>query len=365
MLLGTPKPSPVFATYWRFAAERQSIYRQRIEGMPAPWTDDDVLRTYRFTNVYRASDRVSQYLIQNVIYQGAPDPPDVVLRVLLFKLFNRVSTWELLTRHVGTPTVSGFDVEQYRSILDRAFNSGERLYSAAYIMPPAFKGAERKHDTHLRLVRMMLDTRLVDRLVEAPSMHDAYELLLSYPGVGPFLAYQLVIDLNYSDVLEFSEMEFVKAGPGALSGLRKCFDDAGGHSPEDLIRWTADRQGEEFDSQRLDFRDLWGRPLQLIDCQNLYCEVDKYARVVHPEASGPSTRSRIKQRFRPAGPPPVVWFPPKWNINDRVPASSKPERPLGQVCFNYPTAGITNGAEHLVASQDRLFPLVESTPTHL
>ena len=65
----------------------------------------------------------------------------------------------------------------------------------------------------------------------------------------------------------------------------------------------------------LSFAGLRGRPLQLIDCQNLFCEVDKYARVAHPEIVGHSGRSRIKQRFQPVMDRVPAWFPPKWGIN--------------------------------------------------
>jgi len=60
---------------------------------------------------------------------------------------------------------------------------------------------------------------------------------------------------------------------------------------------------------------LRGRPLQLIDCQNLFCEVDKYARVAHPQITGRSGRTRIKQLFAPVVDPVPAWFPPKWGLN--------------------------------------------------
>ncbi len=87
------EPTPAFDTYWRFAAKRQTVYEARLCGRAGPWTDDPVINAYRFTNCFRASDRVSQYLIRNVIYRGPQDPAEVVFRTLLFKFFNRVSTW--------------------------------------------------------------------------------------------------------------------------------------------------------------------------------------------------------------------------------------------------------------------------------
>jgi hypothetical protein len=110
-------------------------------------------------------------------------------------------------------------------------------------------------------------------------------------------------------------MDFVVAGPGARDGIRKCFFESAGLADEDLIRIVAERAQEEFDRLQLPFRDLWGRPLQLIDCQNLFCEVDKYSRVVHPEYRGISKRNRIKQRFVPANRRlPPQWYPPKWGL---------------------------------------------------
>jgi len=315
-----PVTTPVFDAYWHFAAERQHIFHRRVRGEPAPWTDDPVLAAHRFTNAYRAADRVSQYLIRHVAYEGDQSAEEVVFRVLLFKLFNKVSTWERLREAFGTPTARRFSVEEYDAVLTRAFSRGDRLYSAAYIMPAAAPGVRRKHLTHLQLLRTMLDDGLPQRLAACTSMRAGYEALLGYRGIGPFLAYQLITDLNYSSVLDFSEMDFVMPGPGARSGLCKCFADFGDYDEGDLIRLVADRQAGEFAQRGIRFEDLWGRPLQLIDCQNLFCEVDKYARVAHPDVQGVGGRSRIKQRFH-ADPAPVeVWFPPKWGLNERLPS---------------------------------------------
>src|SRR4051794_32141122 len=91
--------TPVFDTYWRFAAARQAVYEARLAGVLAPWTDDPVLREHRFTNVFRAADRVSQFLISEVIYnEGEHDAEDLVFRTLLFKFFNRIGTWRGLER---------------------------------------------------------------------------------------------------------------------------------------------------------------------------------------------------------------------------------------------------------------------------
>jgi hypothetical protein len=79
------RATPAFRSYWKIAAERQRMFFRRLAGAPPPWTDDPVLCAHRFTNAYRASDRVSQFLINEVIYGAPVDERSTVLRVLLFK----------------------------------------------------------------------------------------------------------------------------------------------------------------------------------------------------------------------------------------------------------------------------------------
>jgi NTP pyrophosphatase (non-canonical NTP hydrolase) len=328
-VLGPLKVSPVYDTYWRFAAERQLVFFRRFERRPPPWTFDPVLQAYKFTNAYRASDRVSQYLIRRVIYRDdlPVSPNEVVFRILLFKLFNKVETWELLQEALGPLTWEGYSFKRYDRVLSRAMERGQRIYSAAYIMPSAGAlGHERKHRNHLALIERMMAGELPTRIADAESMEQAFKLIRAYPTVGDFLAYQYVTDINYSTVTNFDEMEFGLAGPGAIDGIRKCFRDTAGKSNAYVIRFVTDRQQAEFERLRLDFRTLWGRDLQLIDCQNLFCEVDKYARVMHPDVPGASGRSRIKQKFRPSDDPIDYWYPPKWNINEAV--AGHPVRPV-------------------------------------
>jgi hypothetical protein len=319
--LSPAKPTEVFDTYWRFAAERQAIFFRRVEGQPPDkWTQDAILAQYKFTNAYRASDRVSQYLIRNVIYKGDQVPEEVFFRTILFKIFNRIETWELLERELGVVSYAEYSFKSYDGVLSRARRRGARIYSAAYIMPSGNNvfGYRQKHRNNLKMLERMMEDELALRIGESRSMREAFELLRSYPLIGDFLAYQYVTDLNYSELTNFSEMDFVIPGPGALNGVRKCFSSLGGLTEANIIHLVTERQEEEFAKRGINFRTLWGRPLQLIDCQNLFCEVDKYARVAHPEFNGDSGRTRIKQLYRNNAEPIEYWFPPKWKLNTKL-----------------------------------------------
>lgn len=326
--LAPAKPSQVYDTYWKFAVERQRIFFARANEERFQ-TSDPILAKYKFTNAYRASDRVSQYLIRQVLYQGDQSAQEVFFRTLLFKFFNRIETWEMFVRKFGMPTSANFDPRKYGRVLESAMEKGEPIYSAAYIMPSGGKGSEygRKHEMHLALLARMVKEKAADRLLNCARMRDAFVLLRSYPTIGDFLAYQYITDLNYSGVWNYSEMEFVVPGPGAIDGIQKCFHDRGGLTDADLIRVVADRQEREFERLGLSFQNLWGRPLQLIDCQNLFCEISKYARIAHPEVAGISNRTRIKQVYSPNPAPIAFWYPPKWDLNDHIQSSSSAHTP--------------------------------------
>lgn len=317
------KATPLFETYWRFAAKRQRLFLRRVTGSPPPWTDDPILERYRFTNVYRASDRVSQFVIRHIIYEGDQSPKEVFFRVMLFKLFNRIETWRALVSRVGIPTTDDFHPESYADLFDARLDRGLRVYSAAYIVPSPRLGHHRKHRNHLQLLELMLRDRIFDQIADADSLEAVYSVLRTYPSVGPFLGFQFAIDLNYSSFVDFSEMDFIVAGPGATNGIRRCFAHTAGYSNEDVIRAVSDLRERELHRLGIDFPDLWGRRLQLIDLQNLFCEVDKYARVALPLSPNPSNRTRIKQLFQPSKERLPQWYPPKWRIN--LPSSVEAE----------------------------------------
>lgn len=318
--LSPAKTTKVYDTYWRFAAKRQEIFFKRQKKCNPPWSNDPILNTYKFTNAYRASDRVSQYLIRNVIYQEDSSETEIFFRIILFKLFNKIQTWELLLNKLGMITYKSYSFKTYDKILGQAMRDGIPIYSNAYMMTSGKNtfGFKRKYKNHLKLIELMMKDNAPQKILKAKSMRQVFELLLSYPTIGHFLAYQYTIDINYSELTDFSEMEFVIPGPGAKDGIKKCFSDLGGLNETEIIKLVTERQHIEFERLGIKFKSLWKRPLQLIDCQNLFCEVDKYSRVAHPDVKGISGRKRIKQRFVVNNNNIEYWYPPKWKINHLI-----------------------------------------------
>ena len=232
------------------------------------------------------------------------------------------------------------------------------------IPPVPQMGGRRKHEQHLKLVRRMLSDRVDERLSSADSLRSVYKILSGYPSLGRFLAYQLAIDLNYGSQLAFDETDFVVAGPGAQEGIAKCFVDRDDWSDEDLIHWVTDRQEEEFAIRGIAFQQLWGRRLQLIDCQNLFCEIAKYSRVAHPEFTAAGGRHRMKRTYSEGAAMEQPWFPPKWGLNERIPAlgASGPsgeqlDRPCSQIEPELAAVVRPYSAPQPIGLQDGTLPL--------
>lgn len=313
------KRQEVFDLYWYFACERQNIFWKKINGDPAPWTHDKILQEYKFCNSYRVNDRVSQYLLKNVIYNGNNyNYEDMLFRIILFKLFNKESTWELLSKNFGDILLKNFNTKKYSIVLENAISNGTKIYNDAYIScaNKAF-GYDRKHDNHLALLDKMFNIdKMQDKIIKCNTMQDAFNIIKGYPLIGNFMAYQLVTDINYSAFVNWKENEFTVAGPGSLRGIKKCFIDKGTMTNEDIIKYMYMHQDEEFIRLNLNFKRIGNRPLQLIDCQNIFCELDKYCRQALPDLK--SNRTKIKKHYVPKKDKIEYIYPPKWEISRTI-----------------------------------------------
>jgi hypothetical protein len=320
-------PTPrreAFDIYWKFAAERQSIFERRWRGDVHPWTLDPILQTYKFCNVFRAADRVSQYLIRDIAYGSTnTDASDLAFEIVAFRTFSKIETWQSLRTILGrSPRLEDLRDGSFESALSEIRQAQGGLYTGAFILcATAAYGRTQKHLNHVELFKdMFLHNHFDLDLSAAKSLKEVYLLIHKYPLMGDFMSYQTAIDLNYSPLINFSENDFTQPGPGALRGLKKVFEDPGDYTASDLIHWMVDRQEVEMDRLGLDFNGLFGRRLHAIDAQNLLCETDKYCREALPELT--SSRTRIKAKFTSTPEPIDYLFPPKWGIEPENLAAS-------------------------------------------
>lgn len=313
----------VFRYYFYFMQERMNIFWRKCEGKQNnKWTDDAILKEYKFTNVYRATDRVSQYLIHDVIYKDLDrySPEDVLLRILVFKIFNKPETWDFLNHTLEYPiTIKNFAPHRIAQILTK-YQVTHPIFNNAYMMAGShqkYDYLQTKHEKWLTMVKKeFLDAHLLEKILEASSLEKVYNLLKNCSLIGGFLAYQYAIDFNYSPYVNFDENSFVKAGIGAIRGIRKCFS-CFGKTFEDAIQFVAENFHELSKRYGYDhFRSLPNHEPTLIDLQNCFCETDKYLRAKMPDLKLGNTR--IKQHYKESPIPISYMFPPKWNISTRL-----------------------------------------------
>ncbi|KAG6837757.1 hypothetical protein H0H93_001684 [Arthromyces matolae] len=336
-------PTVVFDTFWRFAAERKAIDDRRRAGLPQPWSQDPIFQQYAFCNTYRVLDKLSQYLIREVIEKGPQDLQEVIFRVILFNTFMKQGTWELLVDELGPLTWARYKREDYDRVLSNAKKSGTTLYTAAFQKPaPNFEFKD-AHTNHLCLLEILMECDLPGRFKNAKYLAEVYDYLLSFPSMGEFSTYQLVLGLSYTKALNFSSMDFVIAGPGASSGLGKMFGlkklkqmkESVPDIEEQLIRWLAMNQDAQFKRLGIEFSGLGPKrlPMDVVDIEHTLCEVDKYARKAHPSVK--SKRVEIRNLFKPTtGVYPPLSLPKAWDSPRRQIARIWPgSRPVKSVRY--------------------------------
>lgn len=292
--------------YLDFVAERHRVWESRQAGAVQPWTDDPILRTRKFTNVYRVLDYGSQFLVRELL---DPDltPRDALARCFLYRYTNLPSTWEHVRAVQGRyPLARDLGQELVDTIIMRR-EEGEKVFSGAYVILPQPNRTGDKVAQAVTLARTFMTNHAHDFLT-AKSQQQRYAILRGLYGVGPFLAMQILTDWGYSAQCgEDRENEFIVPGPGAIKGAK--FINPGA-KVEDTLRWAYVAVSKTEDHPELtiycDEHGSISRFPSLMDVQNTLCEFSKYHRFME--------RPIPNQEWKPAhpGPQPAPVLPSHW-----------------------------------------------------
>ena len=165
--------------YFYFIQERMNVFWRKLNG-ESNLTDDPILKKYKFTNVYRACDRTSQYLIRDVIYKdiSAYSAEDVLLRILIFKIFNKIETWDYLSKVLPEPiTIKNFDPHFISQILSKRQKT-HPIFNNAYMMTGShqlYNHLSSKHEKWLTMVKQeFIDSSTFSKILETSSLEELF-----------------------------------------------------------------------------------------------------------------------------------------------------------------------------------------------
>lgn len=159
-------------------------------------------------------------------------------------MFNLPSTFLQVEQHFKEVSLQTFDFEQYSQFLTR-IKSKQLIFNSAYIMcaNKAF-GFNTKHENYLCLLHKIFVTdNITQKLTACKTFKDAFNIIVSYPLIGNFLAYQYTTDLNYSSHFNWQDSSVTVAASGSKRGIQKVFGKVRNY--EEIIMQTYATQ-EEF-----------------------------------------------------------------------------------------------------------------------
>ena len=290
-------------TFLEFVSARHEAWNARQLGLPQPWTEDPIVATRKFTNVFRVLDYGSQFVLTDLIEDGL-DPKDQLMRLFLYRHTGRVEVWQYLELMMDKYPRIG-DLEDVRELLKQYRGEAKRsVFTRAYLVyPQSGTPGTDKLDSIIDLTkRLFLHGSTAQVFLLPGTQRDRFEALRSNKGVADFMSMQILTDWGYTT--EFREDDFIVAGPGARKGAAHIDPKS---RPEDIVRWAweAIRAMPEppivFHPEDINVH----RMPSYMDAQNCLCEFSKYVRFM----SKPIPSSA----YSPAHPgPQTVVLPEHW-----------------------------------------------------
>lgn len=283
---------------YNFIKRRYIIHlRKDVRKLSPPWTMDQVLANFRFTNVRREHDRETKWVISNIAENADLLYEDKLLNMILFRLYNKHQTAEL----IGMPIKfygqykGDWDPEWYRSLFDAALvEDPKRVFFTAAFHTVGMKLTLQKVTGEafapmriLKFINLLIKDGFVTKLGKCKTQKEVFDAIVSYDGIGGFLGYQMFVDMTYIKRFPFSENEFTVAGPGCRNGLDRLFLDRDGMSYEECLFWLrenldrlfCEELGKDWDAKKV-FWDLpeEDRCFNVMSLENCFCELSKYIR---------------------------------------------------------------------------------------
>jgi hypothetical protein len=270
--------------FTKFIAARE---RHRVAKVAGRAVDkpDPIISQYRFCNVRRNDDRVSQWIHQKYLeeWRGSEN---LWFALLVARLFNNEDTLAYIMDNVIP-----FKPEVMRKKLHHRRDRGVKNFNAAYIVSTNGRTGDKiDYVIDHVLVPAWADRKRVAKLMQVGQLANVHLALCGLNGLASFMAAQIVADLKYAFPAQWVDFHtFAASGPGSKRGLNRVMGrpiDTGWNELEFRDTLNALRD-------KVNTRLTW-EPITAHDIQNCLCEYDKYERARLGEG-------RPKQLYKPKG----------------------------------------------------------------
>lgn len=290
-----------FDTFLYWCRERWAILQRRKLGHLPPWTDDTILRNFRFCNVRREDDKVTIW-VRECIRKVYADHPHLWLMMCIARTINWPDTLQELISKRAWPSCGNFTPEKMTKVLEERQARGDQVYTGAYLIRPEsdpkqewYEWSKNRYISEVVLGNLWRDREKFNEWFASgyQTLEATHVLLSEYYGWGPFMAYQAIVDMRFTKLLEkaMDVNSWAAAGPGTIRGLNRL------HGREFKGPLTQKKALEELRMLYGELRrELPEIPFDFSDVPNICCEVDKYLRVKNGEG-------KMRATYKPAKAP--------------------------------------------------------------
>lgn len=308
-------------TFWNFIYNRLEIYYKRVVlKQPGPWTNDEILSTYRFTNICRDMDKLTLYEIHNILNHLTYTTKDVELQkksvmfnIMLFRIFVKIDTYECFGFIDFNNPNWRKQWERGKSlVLDRR-DHGIRSFTGSFMVnnlkqcnPDPETNSNQTYNA-LCLCEYILDNidEVYERTINAKNMKEQLEYLITIPGIGHFTAYEFACSFamskRYYDphtLVPWTQDNYTSIGPGSANGLSYVYKSMGNLSKVEAIIYLRSIWKQEmkrlgkYDQFVKMLPEVLGGELDLRVIEHCLCETAKYIKLSN-------NTGRVKRRFLP------------------------------------------------------------------
>lgn len=286
--------------FYAFMAERETIRLKRLAGEPFPWTDDPILRQFKFTNVKRIHDKTTQ-AFKSIYDEAAPHatPRSVLITCATFRYFGT----ERFARALGF--IDEFDPKCLIDVAATIRKAGDKVFTSAYMITMnGKKGSKPDFVANEILLPLWEGASAVTAVAEhSRSWQQTADELRQFTGFkgSGFMAKEVLLDTMLCPAMWpngiTDEDTWTPCGPGARRGVARLLARA---KTDDLPSTALGGEQTFFDIMRIAWEERWSHwpstfvPLTMHDIQFQLCEWDKYERV------RTGATETLRNRYRPS-----------------------------------------------------------------